>query len=88
MNCGNGGQWNCGVEIVKREIPRIWFSRAEGPGAQWEEEDRPKEGQLGSTDPRTLERFKNEGTNSIEKRIPLGLEIGTLVKVYLEKIDN
>lgn len=29
--------------------------------------------------------FKNEGTNSIEKRIPLGLEIGTLIAGLLRK---
>lgn len=46
-----------------------------------EEAERPKEGQLEAQSP--AERLKNEGTNFIEKRIPLGLEIGTLAESLL-----
>lgn len=46
-------------------------------------EDRPKEGQQeAQTPPR---RFKNGGTNSIEKRILLGLVMGILVESILRK---
>ena len=49
-----------------------------------EEAEKPKEGQLEAQSP--AERLKNGGTNFIEKRIPLGLEIGTLAECLLQKI--
>ena len=44
--------------------------------------DQRRDSSEAQTPPR---RFKNEGTSSIEKRIPLGLEIGTVVESLLKK---
>lgn len=50
---------------------------------KWKQEERPKEAQLEAQS--SPEKFKNGGTNFNEKRLPLGLEIGTLAESLFKK---
>lgn len=53
---------------------------------RWEEVHRPNKWQLAAESP--PERFKNGGTNFIEKTIALGLATGTLVEDLVKRFSK